>query len=100
VVVLFIPVVLSLSCTLIGTSTNIIGSDLAAHYGYDTIGMFELSVVGIPIAVAGLAMIILMAPRLMPDLLNPTCELQNDRRRYLAELLIPRESPFLGYRQE
>jgi di/tricarboxylate transporter len=119
VVVLFIPVVLSLSCrmgispakyliplsyvsilagtcTLIGTSTNIIVSDLAAHYGYDSIGMFELSVVGIPIAVVGLAMIILMAPRLMPDLLNPTCELQNDRRRYLAEFLIPQESPFSG----
>lgn len=119
VVVLFIPVVLSLSCrmgispakyliplsyvsilagtcTLIGTSTNIIVSDLAAHYGYDAIGMFELSVVGIPIAVAGLAMIVLMAPRLMPDLLNPTCELQTDRRRYLAELLIPRKSPLIG----
>lgn len=120
VVVLFIPVVLSLSCrlgvspskyliplsyasilagtcTLIGTSTNIIVSDLAAHYGYAPFGMFELSVVGIPIAVAGLAMIFSMAPRLMPDLLNPTCELQNDRqRRYLAELLVPRDSELLG----
>lgn len=120
VVVLFIPVVLSLSCrlgvspskyliplsyasilagtcTLIGTSTNIIVSDLAAHYGYAPFGMFELSVVGIPIAVAGLVMIFSMAPRLMPDLLNPTCELQNDRqRRYLAELLVPRDSQLLG----
>jgi di/tricarboxylate transporter len=98
VVVLFIPVVLSLgcrlgtspskyliplsyasilagTCTLIGTSTNIIVSDLAAHYGYERFGMFELSAVGVPIAVAGLAMIMAMAPRLMPDLLNPTCEL-------------------------
>jgi di/tricarboxylate transporter len=119
VVVLFIPVVLSLSCrlgispakyliplsyasilagtcTLIGTSTNIIVSDLSVHYGYDPIGMFELSVVGIPIAVIGLVIIILMAPRLMPDLLNPTCELHSDRRRYLAELLIPRQSPISG----
>jgi di/tricarboxylate transporter len=38
-----------------------------------------------------------MAPRLMPDLLNPTCELQNGRqRRYLAELRLPRESTLLG----
>lgn len=120
VVVLFIPVVLSLSCrlgispakyliplsyasilagtcTLIGTSTNIIVSDLAAHYGYERFGMFELSVVGIPIALAGLLIIIVMGPRLMPDLLNPTCELKNDRqRRYLAELLIPRQSPLKG----
>lgn len=120
VVVLFIPVVLSLSCrlgispakyliplsyasilagtcTLIGTSTNIIVSDLAAHYGYERFGMFELSVVGIPIALAGLLIIMVMGPRLMPDLLNPTCELKNDRqRRYLAELLIPRQSPLKG----
>jgi di/tricarboxylate transporter len=120
VVVLFIPVILSLSCrlgtspskyliplsyasilagtcTLIGTSTNIIVSDLAAHYGYQQFGMFELSAVGIPIAVAGLAMIMAMAPRLMPDLLNPTCELRDgEQRRYLAELLVGKESKFKG----
>jgi di/tricarboxylate transporter len=120
VVVLFIPVVLSLSCrlgtspskyliplsyasilagtcTLIGTSTNIIVSDLAAHYGYESFGMFELSVVGVPIAVAGLAMIVTMAPRLMPDLLNPTCELgDGGERRYLAELLVGEESKLTG----
>jgi di/tricarboxylate transporter len=120
VVVLFIPVILSLSCrlgtnpskyliplsyasilagtcTLIGTSTNIIVSDLAASYGYAPFGMFELSAVGIPIAVAGLAMILALAPRLMPDLLNPTCELQDgEQRRYLAELKVSKESKFIG----
>jgi len=120
VVVLFIPVVLSLgcrlgtspakyliplsyasilagTCTLIGTSTNIIVSDLAVHYGYAPFGMFELSAVGIPIAVIGLLMILMLAPRLMPDLHNPTCELQNDmQRRYLAEFLVPRESALKG----
>ncbi|MGD8833697.1 MAG: SLC13 family permease [Desulfobacteraceae bacterium] len=120
VVVLFIPVVLSLSCrlgispakyliplsyasilagtcTLIGTSTNIIVSDLAADYGYKHFGMFELSMVGIPIALVGLLMIVLMAPRLMPDLLNPTCELENDKqRRYLAELVVTRDGTLKG----
>jgi di/tricarboxylate transporter len=120
VVVLFIPVVLSLSCrvgispakyliplsyvsilagtcTLIGTSTNIIVSDLAADYGYERFGMFELAKVGLPIALVGLLMIILAAPRLMPDLLNPTCELENDRqRRYLAGLVVPKDSTLKG----
>ena len=120
VVVLFIPVVLSLSCrlgispakyliplsyasilagtcTLIGTSTNIIVSDLAADYGYQRFGMFELAVVGIPIALLGLLMIVLMAPRLMPDLLNPTCELETDQqRRYLAELVVTRDGTLKG----
>ncbi len=120
VVVIFIPVLMSMSCrlgispskyliplsyisilagscTLIGTSTNIIVSDLAVHYGYDAIGMFELSRLGLPIAVIGLVMILLLAPRLMPDLLNPTCELSDDRkRRYLAEIIVPEASPLIG----
>jgi len=120
VVVLFIPVVLSMGCqfglspskyliplsyvsilagtaTLIGTSTNIIVSDLSAQYGFGALTMFELAKVGVPIAIVGFAIIILMGPRLMPDLLNPTCELDNQRpRRYLAEMLIPEQSHLIG----
>lgn len=120
VVVLFIPVVISLgcrfgispskylipisyvsilagSCTLIGTSTNIIVSDLSVHYGYSALTMFELAKVGLPLALVGLALIIFLSPRLMPDILNPTCELgEGARRRYLAEVSIPRGSPLVG----
>jgi di/tricarboxylate transporter len=120
VVVLFIPVVLGMgcrlgispakyllpvsyvsilagTCTLIGTSTNIIVSDLAVSYGYPAIRMFELSRVGLPIALVGLLMIMLLAPRLMPDLSNPTCELDNtQQRRYLAEVAVPRGSSLIG----
>ncbi|MFH1488385.1 MAG: SLC13 family permease [Pseudomonadota bacterium] len=120
VVVLFIPVVMSMccefglspsqflipvsyasilagTCTLIGTSTNIIVSDLSATHGYGPIGMFELSIVGIPIAVIGIAFLLVAAPRFMPALLNPTCELKDSpHRRYLAELSIPRGSRLIG----
>lgn len=120
VVVLFIPVVMSMSCrlgispakyliplsyisilagtcTLIGTSTNIIVSDLASQFGYAPFSMFELAVVGLPVALVGLVMILGLAPRLMPDLLNPTCELQDDqKRRYLAELMVPPNSAIKG----
>jgi di/tricarboxylate transporter len=120
VVVLFIPVMISLgcrfgispskvlipisyasilagTCTLIGTSTNIIVSDLSVSYGFGEIGMFELAKVGLPIAVAGLLLIIFLGPRLMPDVLNSTCELSGGTgRRYLAEIAIPRGSPLVG----
>jgi di/tricarboxylate transporter len=120
VVVLFIPIVLSLSCeldfspskflipvsyasilagtcTLIGTSTNIIVSDLSAMYGYGMLRMFELSVLGVPIALLGIAFLIFAAPRLMPGLHSPVCELKDsEHRRYLAELSIPRRSPLIG----
>ena len=120
VVVLFIPVILSLSCefnlspskylipisyasilagtcTLIGTSTNIIVSDLSQMYGYGQIRMFELSSLGVPIALMGLAFLFLTAPRLMPSHATPTCELRDDEnRKYLAELLVAQESSLLG----
>lgn len=120
VVILFIPVVMAMccelglspskflipvsyasilagTCTLIGTSTNIIISDLSAQYGYGPISMFELAVVGVPIAVCGLVFILFAAPRLLPGLANPTCQLRDgDHRKYLAELKIHADSKFIG----
>ena len=120
VVVLFIPIILSLSCeldfspskflipisyasilagtcTLIGTSTNIIISDLSAMYGIGALRMFELSPLGVPIALIGIAFLVFAAPRLMPSMHNPVCELKDaENRRYLAELQVPRESPIVG----
>ena len=119
VVVLFIPVVMRMccqfglspskiliplsytsilagTCTLIGTSTNIIISDLSANNGYGAIAMFEFSMLGLPIAAIGIAFLLVAAPRFMPELLNPTCELENsEHRRYLAEFAIPRGSALI-----
>ena len=120
VVVLFIPIVLSISCelnlspskllmpvsyasilagtcTLIGTSTNIIISDMSASYGFGPLGMFELSPLGVPIALLGIAYLMVAAPKLMPDLHSPVCETRDDEhRRYLAELQVPRGSRIIG----
>ncbi len=120
VVVLFIPIVLSLSCeydfspskflipvsyasilagtcTLIGTSTNIIVSDLSFMYGIGKIGMFELSRLGLPIAIIGIAFLYFAAPRLMPGHAAPTCEMEDRAdRRYLAELIIGGRSKLIG----
>ena len=119
VVVLFIPIITSLSCefglspskflipvsyasilagtcTLIGTSTNIIVSDLSAMYGYGELSMFELAVLGVPIALLGLGFLFFAAPRLMPGHVEPVCEVNNEHRRYLTELLVPDDSPIIG----
>jgi di/tricarboxylate transporter len=120
VVVLFIPIVLSLSCelgfspskflipisyasilagtcTLIGTSTNIIVSDLSARHGYGPLGMFELTTLGLPIAMAGIGFLLYAAPRLMPSHHMPVCEMKNERsKRYLAELSVPKGSSLVG----
>ncbi|KPK17068.1 MAG: transporter [Nitrospira bacterium SG8_3] len=120
VVVLFIPIILNLSCeydmspskflipvsyasilagtcTLIGTSTNIIVSNLSGTQGYGTIRMFELSSLGVPIAILGIAFLFFAAPRFMPGHTAPVCELEDRAdRKYLAEFVIPPESELIG----
>ncbi len=120
VVILFIPVVMTMccdlglspskflipisyasilagTCTLIGTSTNIIVSDLSNDFGYGSLSMFELSIIGVPIALMGIIFLLIAAPRILPSLANPICQLQDsEHRKYLAELLIPAESKLIG----
>ena len=86
---------------MIGTSTNIIISDLSASQGFGSLAMFELSPLGVPIALIGLIFLMFAAPRLMPKLHNPVCELKDgDHRRYLAELKVPRGSRIIGENPE
>jgi len=120
VVILFIPVVMSMccefglspskflipvsyasilagTCTLIGTSTNIIISDLSVTNGYDGLTMFELSTLGVPIAIIGIILLYFIAPKVLPDLASPICQLQgSDHRKYLAELKIAKKSNLIG----
>jgi di/tricarboxylate transporter len=59
--------------------------------------MFELSPLGLPIAMLGILFLIFAAPRLMPNMHSPVCELKDsEHRRYLAEFQIPRESHIIG----
>jgi di/tricarboxylate transporter len=55
------------SCTLIGTSTNLLVSSLCEQYGQAPIRMFELSGVGIALAAAGLIYMATIGSRLLPD---------------------------------
>lgn len=120
VVILFIPVVMTMccefglspskflipisyasilagTCTLIGTSTNIIISDLSHNFGYEGLTMFELSILGVPIAIVGITFLYFVAPTVLPALANPICQLQDSEHRlYLAELKIPASSSLIG----
>ena len=85
------------TCTLIGTSTNLIVSDFSVKYGYEAIGMFELSAVGIPLAFLIVAFLYFAAPRFLPQHKAPVCELSDkDAPRYLAELLVASGSDLIG----
>ncbi|PIE63193.1 MAG: SLC13 family permease [Desulfobacter postgatei] len=120
VVILFIPIVMALSCqcdfspstllipmsyvsilagtcTLIGTSTNLIVSDLSTVYGFAPLSMFELAKVGVPIALAGLGFLLVFSGPVMPGRRGPVCELnETSEKRYLAELIVSEQNPLIG----
>ena len=88
--------ILASSITLIGTSTNIVVSGLMTRYGLPPIGMFELAPVGIPVAVVGVAYMLVLGRRLVPDRV-PASEIEDlSKGLYLTEILIPLDSPLAG----
>jgi di/tricarboxylate transporter len=57
--------VLTGCCTLIGTSTNLLVDDMARLSGQPRFGMFEITPVGLPMAIAGGLYLFLFSGRLM-----------------------------------
>jgi di/tricarboxylate transporter len=53
--------------TAIGTSTNLTVSGLLTEAGMRPLGLFEPTAVGLPIALAGVAVMVVVVPRLLPD---------------------------------
>ncbi|WP_309092113.1 SLC13 family permease, partial [Phenylobacterium sp.] len=55
------------SCTLIGTSTNLLVNDMARSAGQPAFGLFEITPVALIIAAAGGLYLLVFAPRLLRD---------------------------------
>lgn len=89
--------ILASSMTLISTSTNLVVSGLLAQHGMQPMGVFELTPVGLPIAVVGIVYVAFIGRRLLPDRAQPT-ELteQFGVRPYLSEILILPSSILVG----
>lgn len=89
--------ILASSVTLVSSSTNIVVSGLMTQHGMRPIGMFELTLVGLPIAVAGLAYMYLVGWRLIPERKDPG-SLQEEfaRQPYITEVLLLPDSPLVG----
>ena len=54
-------------CTLIGTSTNLVVHGMVLDAGFEGFSMFELGMVGVPVALAGILYILLFSKKLLPD---------------------------------
>ena len=85
------------TCTLIGTSTNILIDSLYRESGGPGLRMFEFTAMGIIYVVVGGAYIVLMAPRLLPTRTSLTELLAaSGPDSFLTEVTIPSGSLLVG----
>jgi len=83
------------SCTLIGTSTNlIINGWLIETTGHAGLGMFEMTPLMLPIAIVGLAFVIYAGPLLLP-VRTPVFEHLGDVREYVVEMEVESDSELI-----
>lgn len=90
-------------CTLIGTSTNILIDKMVREDGLVGpdgqpvgFGMFTLAKVGLPIAIVGIAYLLLFGRRLLPERGDPVEEVGGDHAGYHATLRVEAGCPIIG----
>ena len=82
--------------TVIGTSTTIVVSGLLEAHQLPAIGMFEISRVGFPLALAGLAFLLLFSRFLLPDRRGSLREFEEEYKEYTVNLVVTPGGPLDG----
>lgn len=120
IVVIFVPVILNLArkmklpaskfliplsyaailggtCTLLGTSTNLLVSGIVRDRGLPGLSMFELAWVGIPLLAAGALYLAFTGRRFLPVREMLTAILSDEERReYITEVFVQPDSSAVG----
>ncbi len=84
------------TCTLIGTSTNIVVNGLLREKGLEGMTLFEIGRVGLPCAIVGSLYLFFFAHRLLPDRTELIESLGGQRREYLVEMLVRPDCRLIG----
>jgi di/tricarboxylate transporter len=82
--------------TAIGTSTNLVVSGLMTASDQRPLGLFEIGQVGLPVAVAGLIVMVLLAPRVLAPRRAPGERMGDDARQFTVEMTLSNGSPLAG----
>ncbi len=82
--------------TVIGTSTNLVVSGLLEAAGQPPLAMFEISRLGLPVAIAGCALLVLLAPVLLPDRRPARRELEENVREFVVSMVVEPDGPLNG----
>ncbi|MBV9463596.1 MAG: SLC13 family permease, partial [Verrucomicrobiae bacterium] len=84
------------TCTLIGTSTNVAVSGYLTQHKMPPLGMFEFTVIGVLIVVVGVAYMMTIGRRLLPDYPEESLTDVYAIREYLTEIVITPDSDLVG----
>jgi di/tricarboxylate transporter len=87
--------ILGSTTTVIGTSTTLTIAGLMSESGLEEMGFFELAPVGIPVAIAGLAFLQFVAPKLLPTRHEPSEDFGDRRREYTASMIVEEQCPLI-----
>lgn len=84
------------TCTLVGTSTNLIVNGLLIQEGaVRPIGLFEPGYIGIVCAIAGFIYLVIFGRKLLP-IRGSGFDSFKDPREYTIEMIVERSSPLVG----
>jgi di/tricarboxylate transporter len=84
------------TCTLIGTSTNVAVSGYITHSGLAPLGLFEITPIGLIICGIGIAYMLFIGQRLLPDHREESLTADYGIREYLCEVTVLPHSPLIG----
>jgi len=86
------------TCSLIGTSTNLVVQGLLIKNHLRPMSFFELGAVGFPCALLGAAYLLTVGRKLLPNRKELIEQLEETRREYLVEMLVQPGCRLVGKR--
>src|SRR5690606_40605402 len=74
--------------TVIGTSTNLVVSGLLEQGGFAPIGMFEITRIGLPVALLGIAFLALFSHLLLPERRTARRHFEDEFREFVVQMVV------------
>lgn len=82
--------------TLLGTSTNLVVSDALVRAGQDPLGVFEITPVGLPVAVAGILVLAVTSRWLLRERRAAGDAMRDAARTFQIQMLVVPGGPLVG----
>jgi di/tricarboxylate transporter len=82
--------------TLMGTATNIVASGLLEANGEEPLGLFEITWVGLPIAVVGIVALVILSPIVLPDRQSARRSAEEEIREFVVDMTVVPGGPIDG----